>query len=116
MTPRAFALSLLAAAALAAAATHRLAAQERAAAASAQDLSGFWELSFDSRRIPDANLLPTVTRAMRAERARKDAYAIRWCNLLGMPFVMDSGRPLDIRQGRTAVTIIPENAVGWVAR
>lgn len=112
MTPRAFALSLLAVAALAAAQTHHLSAQERAPAASAHDLSGFWELSFDSRRVPDANLLPTVTRAMRAARTRKDAYAIRWCNLLGMPFVMDSGRPLDIRQGRTAVIIVPENASG----
>jgi hypothetical protein len=49
---------------------------------------------------------------VRAERARKDAYAIRWCNLLGMPFIMDSGRPLDIRQGRTAVIIVPEHASG----
>ena len=75
------------------------------------DLSGFWELSFDSRRIPAANLVPAVTPAMIAERARKDAYAVRWCNILGMPFLMDSGRPLDIRQGGFAVTIVPENAL-----
>ena len=112
MRPPALALSLLAAAALVGSAPHRLTAQDRAPAASTHDLSGFWELSFDSRRVPEANLLPTVTRAMRADRARKDAYAIRWCNLLGMPFIMDSGRPLDIRQGRTAVTIVPENASG----
>ena len=77
-----------------------------------RDLSGFWELSFDGRRVPDAQLLPTVTRAMRGARAKKDAYAIRWCNLLGMPFIMDSGRPLDIRVGRTAVIIVPENNSG----
>jgi hypothetical protein len=75
-----------------------------------RDLSGFWELSFDSRKVPPANLLPGVTPAMLAERVRKDAHAIRWCNLLGMPFLMDSGRPLDIRQGRTAIIIVPENA------
>jgi hypothetical protein len=78
--------------------------------AAAHDLSGFWELSFDSRRIPAASLLPTVTRAMLDEHRRKDAHAIRWCNLLGMPSVMDSGRPLDIRQGATEIVIAPENA------
>jgi hypothetical protein len=86
--------------------------REPAAPSGTRDLSGFWELSFDSRRVPDANLLPGVTRAVRAERARKDAYAVRWCNILGMPFIMDSGRPLDIRLGRTAVIITPENSSG----
>ena len=76
----------------------------------APDISGFWELNFDSRRVPPANLLPTVTRAKIAARAKGDAYAIRWCNLLGVPFVMDSGRPIDIRQGKTAVIIAPENS------
>src|SRR3954470_17787690 len=74
------------------------------------DISGFWELNFDSRQVPRASLLPSVTRAKIDARAKADAYAIRWCNLLGVPFVMDSGRPLDIRQGATAVMIAPENA------
>jgi len=75
-----------------------------------QDISGFWELNFDSRNVPRANLLPTVTRAKIDARAKADAYAIRWCNLLGLPFVMDPGRPLDIRQGASAVIIVGENA------
>jgi hypothetical protein len=83
------------------------AAQEKTAS---PDISGFWELNFDSRRVPPASLLPAVTRTKIDARARKDAYAIRWCNLLGVPFVMDSGRPLDIRQGATAIIIVPENA------
>jgi hypothetical protein len=74
------------------------------------DISGFWELGFDSRKVPRASLVPAMTRAKIDARARKDAYAIRWCNLLGVPFVMDSGRPLDIRQGATAIIIVPENA------
>ena len=57
-----------------------------------------------------ASLLPSVTRAKIDARAKGDAYARRWCNLLGVPFVMDPGRPLDIRQGATAVIIVPENA------
>jgi hypothetical protein len=80
------------------------------APAGAQDISGFWELSFDSRTVPAASLLPAVTRARIQARQKGEAYAIRWCNLLGMPFMMDSGRPLDIRQGQTAVIIVPENA------
>jgi hypothetical protein len=106
--------SLVLSVALAALLSHTAIAQrgQGGTAASSRDLSGFWELSFDSRRVPDANLVPAVTRALRAEHAKKDAYAIRWCNLLGMPFVMDSGRPLDIRVGRTAITIVPENSSG----
>jgi hypothetical protein len=75
----------------------------------ALDLSGFWSLSFDGRKIPPAKLAPGVTRAMLDLHSRQDAHAIRWCNPLGTPFVMDSGTPLDIRQGATAVIIAPEN-------
>ena len=74
------------------------------------DISGFWELNFDGRQVPRASLLPSVTRAKTDARAKGDAYAVRWCNLLGVPFVMDSGRPLDIRQGATAIIIAPENS------
>jgi hypothetical protein len=79
-------------------------------AATSPDISGFWELSFDSRKVSQASLLPTVTRAALDARTKADAHAIRWCNLLGMPFLMDSGRPLDIRVGATAVILVPENA------
>jgi hypothetical protein len=82
----------------------------RPQAAGLPDISGFWELSFDSRKVPQASLLPTVTRARIDARTRADSHAVRWCNLLGMPFLMDSGRPLDIRVGSTAVILVPENA------
>jgi hypothetical protein len=72
-------------------------------------LSGFWELSFDSRNVPAASLLPTVTRAKIDAHAKADAKAVRWCNLLGLQFMMDSGRPIDIREGKTAVIIVAEN-------
>jgi hypothetical protein len=73
-------------------------------------VSGFWELSFDSRKVPKASLVATVTAAKLQAHTRRDEYAVRWCNLLGVPFIMDSGRPLDIRQGPTAIMIAPENA------
>src|SRR6185295_14883328 len=75
----------------------------------AEGISGNWELSFDSRKIPRARLLPTITQAKLTQRANLDAHAIRWCNLMGLPFVMDSGRPIDIREGPTVVMIVAEN-------
>jgi len=33
------------------------------------DISGFWELNFDSRQVPRASLLPSVTRAKIDARA-----------------------------------------------
>ena len=40
------------------------------------DISGFWELNFDSRQVPRASLLPSVTRAKIDARAKGDAYAV----------------------------------------
>jgi hypothetical protein len=69
------------------------------------DISGFWELSFDSRRVPSANLASAVTPAVLAIQAEKDAHAIRWCNFLGLPMAMDSPRPINVRQGRREIVI-----------
>ena len=63
------------------------------------DLSGYWLLTVDGRKVPPAVLQPTVTRAMIQQHMDKDVHAIRWCNLLGTPFVMDPGVPIDIRIG-----------------
>lgn len=77
------------------------------------DLSGYWELHFDSANIPRANLTAGMTRAVLDAQARKDAHAQRWCNWLGTPFMMGDYRPIDIRQGRREVAIVFEmqNAV-----
>lgn len=72
------------------------------------DISGFWELPFDSRRVPAAALAAGVTQDVLARQAQRDVDAIRWCNYLGMPALMDSWRPLDIRQGRREIVIQPE--------
>jgi hypothetical protein len=69
------------------------------------DISGYWELSFDSRNVPAAALAPAVTPAVLAEQAKRDAHPIRWCNFLGLPAAMDSPRPINIRQGRREVVI-----------
>jgi len=97
----------VAAVALAAvAATH---AQQRGLPAppspSGRDISGFWELSFDGRNVPPAVLVSEVTRAVIGTHAKHDADAIRWCNFLGIPFGMESSRPIDIRQGRREIVM-----------
>ena len=83
-----------------------------AAAAGAQshpDLSGFWELTYlDSQHVPRAQLSPRVTRAVLDAQAKKDVKAIRWCNILGMPAIMASPRPLDIRQTDRILVIAAE--------
>ncbi len=69
------------------------------------NISGFWELSYDSRNIPPANLQPSVTPAVIADQAAKDANARRWCYFIGVPAAMDSPRPIDIRQSAHEVLI-----------
>jgi len=78
------------------------------AAAGARDISGYWERSADGRRVPRATLAPAVTSAVLDAQARKDAYAIRWCNILGLQAVMESPRPIDIRHGRRMIVIASE--------
>lgn len=85
------------------------AAPKASTAASVRDISGFWTLSPDSRKVPQAKLVPRVTRAMLDLHTRRDQHAMRWCNLMGTPTIMDSGSPLDIRQGPTTIIIAPEN-------
>ena len=77
------------------------------------DLSGYWELRFDSPNVPRARLKPAINAARLQAQAKKDAHAMRWCNWLGTPFMMTDYRPIDIRQGRREVVIIFEmqNAV-----
>jgi hypothetical protein len=69
------------------------------------DISGFWELPFDGRRVPTASLAPPVTSAVLATQAERDAHAVRWCNFLGLPAAMDSPRPMNIRQGRREIVV-----------
>lgn len=71
------------------------------------DLSGFWELKFDSRNVPPAVLTSSAKSEME-QQYRRDLYAIRWCNHLGMPAMMQTSRPIDIRQGSIEVAIASE--------
>ena len=74
-----------------------------------RDLTGFWELTYlDGQNVPRASLSPRVTKAVLDAQAKRDFKAIRWCNILGMPAIMASPRPLDIRQTDRIVVIAAE--------
>ena len=85
-------------------------ARSASSATAGRDISGFWALSVDSRRVPQAKLLPRVIKAMLDLHARQDVHAIRWCNPIGLPMMMDSGA-IDIRQGPTTIFMAPENSL-----
>lgn len=70
------------------------------------DISGMWMLLFDGAIIPRAQLSPQVTANDVITHARMDASAMRWCNYVGTPFLMQSRFPLDIQQGRTETIIV----------
>ena len=74
-----------------------------------RDISGYWELTYmDSQYVPRAQLSPRMTRTVLDAQAQKDFKAVRWCNILGMPAIMASPRPLDIRQTEKTLVIAAE--------
>jgi len=70
-------------------------------------ISGFWEVHPDSLNAPPAQL---TAKAMlrRGEIYKKNQYARRWCNAFGLPEIMKSYRPVDIRVGTTQVVVPSE--------
>ena len=77
--------------------------------AQSPDLSGFWELRYDSRNIPKAPLTPAAANEDKEARTARDLYAIRWCNHVGVPFIMDDGSPIDIRQDKNEIAITSQS-------
>lgn len=70
------------------------------------DLSGYWELRFDSMSVPPAPLVTPPTPAITAAQARHDIEAIRWCTNLGVPYILADRAPLDVRQSPTVIAMI----------
>ena len=69
------------------------------------DLSGFWELRYDSFNVPQASLTPG-TLAGAAAQMRHDIEAVRWCDPIGMPAVMGDRAPIDLRQSASVIGIV----------
>ena len=69
------------------------------------DISGMWELGYDSRSVPAASLTAQAAAADKKVVLSHDLNAIRWCQMVGLPLLMDTGAPLDIVQDRKQVAI-----------
>jgi hypothetical protein len=69
------------------------------------NLSGFWELRFDSRNVPPALLTTAMAAEARDVQFQLDMKAIRWCHFLGVPYVMD-GSTIDILQNLNGKEIV----------
>lgn len=79
-----------------------------AGAAAAQphpDLSGYWELRYDSFNVPQASVTPG-TLAGAAAQTRHDIEATRWCDPIGMPALMGDRAPIDLRQSASVIGIV----------
>lgn len=82
--------------------------------ASAADLSGYWILKTDPNAAPHANLtaagarkLAEISKGKGIEVADGSVeYARLWCTQFGMPAQMNTGLPLDIRQGPIETAIL----------
>ncbi len=69
------------------------------------DISGFWELRFDSFNVPRAALTPAAQTASDA-RLKKDLDAVRGCTNIGMPALMNDRQTLDIRQSASVIGMV----------
>jgi hypothetical protein len=69
------------------------------------NLSGYWELHFDSKNVPPAPLRPEVAAEDKSVQYKKDMAEIRWCHFMGVPYSMDTS-PIDILQNRNGKEIV----------
>ncbi|MFC4313141.1 hypothetical protein ACFPN2_28945 [Steroidobacter flavus] len=79
----------------------------------ATDLSGFWELKHDSKKVGKAELTAEGKRLAEANRPKVEdgmimTYASRWCHPLGTPFIMGDSAPLDLIQSKRELAITAE--------
>jgi len=78
------------------------------ASAARPDLSGYWELRFDSFNVPAAALTAPAQAAAEARR-KKDLEAIRGCVNIGMPALMNDRATLDIRQSAGVIGMVAKS-------
>jgi len=61
------------------------------------NLSGLWELHFDSLNVPPAALTPALAAEDPGVQYKHDMYEVRWCHFFGVPYVMLQS-PIDVLQ------------------
>lgn len=79
------------------------------------NLSGYWELHFDSKNVPPADLTPAFAAEDKSVQFQSDMKAIRWCHFFGVPYVMDTS-PIDILQDLSGKEIVIATPVRNPAR
>jgi hypothetical protein len=79
------------------------------------NLSGFWELRFDSANVPPAPLTPAMAAEDPKVQFKHDMNAIRWCHFLGVPYVMGVS-PIDIVQNNNGKEVLISTPVRNPAR
>lgn len=77
--------------------------------AQSADISGFWELRYYSRNIPKASLTAAAASLDKKVQEEKEFHVIRWCNHVGVPFMMDDGSPIDVRQSKSEIAITSQS-------
>ena len=80
----------------------------RPGSSSHPDISGYWELRYDSFNVPAASLT-TQAAADQPIQRRHDVEAIRWCINVGVPALMGDRAPLDIRQSATVTAVVAKS-------
>lgn len=87
--------------------------QAPAEATERPELSGYWELRADSKRVPEAAVTEEGERLAASYRPNVAegeflTHASRWCQHLGTPFIMGDSAPLNILQTENEIAIIAE--------
>jgi len=72
------------------------------------DLSGYWELRYDSFSVPAASLTAEAA-ADQANQRRRDTQEVRSCINIGVPALMGDRAPLDIRQSPTVIGMVAKS-------
>jgi hypothetical protein len=72
------------------------------------DISGYWELRYDSFHVPAASLTPNAA-ADQPNQRRRDDDSIRRCINVGVPALMADRAPLDIRQSPTVIGMVAKS-------
>jgi hypothetical protein len=104
LVPAAFAAGIVCLAAV-----FNISAAAQTAPVPAANLSGIWELRFDSLNVPPAALIAAVAAENPNLQFEHDRKEIRWCHFFGVPYMMQQS-PIDIVQntnGREVTILSP---------
>src|SRR5262245_65830825 len=72
------------------------------------DVSGYWELRYDSLSVPTASLTAQAA-ADQPNQKRRDIQAVRSCINVGIPALMEDRAALESRQSPTVIGIVAKS-------